>query len=377
MASGKVVADMTEMQDQPKKCRSMQDELVQNGQDQPVQSEPMQSQQMQEQPGKYRLYGVAVAFTLIVGFSFFGIKKCALYADPLEILAYRYITALIGVAIWMAARRMTGKAPMKDQGRPKIHLYQTAAFYILFMIFQVVAMFFATSIEGAIVFTMVPIFAKIIGRIVLGEKSTLMQNLFMAVTVAALAALVILNATDIDLNAKGLALMTASSIFMACNNVSARYIRDVFRPIEITKCIAMGGFPIFTVAALARSAYQGNIADFFEPLAHPEFVVWAVFLGVGCILLSAQFMSYMLAHMQIIQSTAFNSASTLVSIIAGALLLGEPLYWYHYLCGSVILAGVIGLTLAPADAGNSGKSLGGSMNHGERMDHKESADESD
>ena len=42
---------------------------------------------------------------------------------------------------------------------------------------------------------------------------------------------------------------------------------------------------------------------------------------------------------------------------AGALILGEPLYWYHYICGVLILGGVIGLTLAPAEAANSGKSL--------------------
>jgi len=64
-----------------------------------------------------------------------------------------------------------------------------------------------------------------------------------------------------------------------------------------------------------------------------------------------------LAHMEIIQSTVFNSSSTLVSIIAGALILGEPLRWYHFLCGALILAGVMGLILAPAKAENAGKSL--------------------
>lgn len=68
-------------------------------------------------------------------------------------------------------------------------------------------------------------------------------------------------------------------------------------------------------------------------------------------------MAYMLAHMEIIQSSIFNSASTLLSIIAGALILGEPLYWYHYICGAIIITGVIGLTLAPTDAKNAGKSL--------------------
>ena len=59
----------------------------------------------------------------------------------------------------------------------------TAVFYIAFMILQILSMFFATSIEGAIVFAMSPIFAKIIGRIVLGERSTRLQMLFIVMTV--------------------------------------------------------------------------------------------------------------------------------------------------------------------------------------------------
>ena len=113
----------------------------------------------------------------------------------------------------------------------------------------------------------------------------------------------------------------------------------------------------FFGAALVRAVITGDVAGLFEPLTHPTFVIWASFLGVFCILLSAQFMAYMLSHMQIVQSTAFNSASTLISIIAGALILGEPLYWYPYVCGALILAGVVGLTLAPAVESNSGKSL--------------------
>lgn len=327
------------------------EDVKRRGKETPVVSET------QNRPSKWKLYTVAAAFTLSVGFSFYGIKKCVPYADSLEILAYRYMAALIGVIVWLAVMRAMGKAPEKVPGRPKLRLYQTAAFYILFMILQIVAMFFATSIEGAIVYAMTPIFAKIVGRIALGERSTRMQNLFVSLTVAALVVLVVLNATDIHLNATGLVMMIISSIFMACNNVSARYVRGVFKPIEITKCIAMGGFPIFVGAALIRAAVRGDILDFFEPLTHPDFVIWVAFLGICNILLSAQFMAYMLAHMQIVQSTIFSSASTFVSIIAGALLLGEPLYWYHYLCSVLIIIGVVGLALAPADEKNSGKSL--------------------
>ena len=305
----------------------------------------------------WKLYLVGATFALSIGFSFFGIKKCVPYADTLVLLAYRYMAALIGVVAFTAVSKALGMYPKAEPGRPRIRLYQTAAFYMAFMILQIMAMYFTTSIEGAIVYAMVPIFAKIIGRFTLGEKSTWLQNFFVVMTVSALIVLIVLNAADINMNVTGLIIMTVSSLFMACQNVSARYVRGVFAPIEITTCIAVGGFVIFYGAAVVRALVTGDLYGLFEPLKHAQFVIWASFLGIFCILLSAQFMAYMLSHMQIVQSTAFNSASTLISIIAGALILGEPLYWYHYVCGALILAGVVGLTLAPAVESNSGKSL--------------------
>ena len=305
----------------------------------------------------WKLYSAGAIFALSIGFSFFGIKKCVPYADTLEVLAYRFAASLIGVIIFVSILKALGRYPKAEPGRPKGRLYQTAAFYLAFMVLQILAMYFATSIEGAIVYAMVPIFAKIIGRITLGEKSTPLQNFFVIMTVAALIVLIILNATDIHLNVTGLIIMTISSIFMGCQNVSARYVRGVFAPIEITVCISVGGFVLFYGAALIRALARHDLASLFEPLTHPQFVIWVSFLGVFCIVLSAQFMSFMLAHMEIIQCTVFSSASTMISIIAGALILGEPLNWYHYICGALILAGVIGLALAPAKAENSGKSL--------------------
>ena len=310
---------------------------------------------------KLKLFIVEFVFIVSIGFSFFGIKKCVPYADSIEILAYRYLAAMIGVGVWFGVLKLMGKSPERDKSRPYKRLYFTATFYILFMIFQIIAMFFASSIEGAIIYAMVPIFAKIIGRFALGEKSTMLQNIFMAVTVAVLVVLIILNATDISLNLTGIILMTISSICMAINNVSTRYIRGVFKPIEITRAISCGGFPVFAVAAIVKAAMSGDVMSVFEPLKHGEFIIWASFLGVFCILLSAQFVAFMLSHIQIVQMTAVNSMSTLVSIIAGVLILGEPLYWYHYLCGALILVGVIGLAAAPVRKDFDGRSLGDNM----------------
>lgn len=312
----------------------------------------------EKQTSKVKLYTVALIYTFSIGFSFLAIKKCVPYADSLTILAYRYDFALLGVIVWFAVCRLLGKRQEQPGDRPKSKLYLTAGFYIGFMILQITAMFFATSVEGAIVFAVVPIFAKIIARIFLGERSTVLQNIFVVVTVSALIVLIVLEATSLTMSLTGIIIMLAASISMAISNVFMRYVRGTFQPIEITRTIAIGGFILFNAIVWIRAVAKGDVQGLLEPVTHPQFLISIAFLGIFCILLSAQFMAYMLAHMEIVQSTIFGNASTAISILAGAVLLGEPLTIVHIICALLILTGVVGLSLAPAPAENSGKKLG-------------------
>lgn len=212
----------------------------------------------EKQASKVKLYTVALIYTFSIGFSFLAIKKCVPYADSLTILAYRYDFALLGVIVWFSVCRLLGKQQKQPKDRPKSKLYLTAGFYVGFMILQITAMFFATSVEGAIVFAVVPIFAKIIARIFLGEKSTILQNIFVVITVAALIVLIILEATNLTMSLTGIILMLAASISMAISNVFMRYVRGTFQPIEITRTIAIGGFVLFNIIVWIRAAIKGE-----------------------------------------------------------------------------------------------------------------------
>lgn len=101
--------------------------------------------------------------------------------------------------------------------------------------------------------------------------------MFVVITVAALIVLIVLNATDISLDVKGIILMTVSTFFFACQNVSARYVRGVFKPIEITAYIAAGGTVVFVAASLVRACLKGNLPELLEPLRHMDFVIWISF----------------------------------------------------------------------------------------------------
>lgn len=304
-----------------------------------------------------KIYSAALLYSISIGFSFYGIKMCVPYGDTLTILSFRYMWALIGAILWIAVTYAMGIYRPSNLKIPKRNLILTAGFYVLFMILQVLAMFFATSIEGSIIFALVPIVAKLISRFFLGEKSTWLQNLFVSITVAALIIMIVLNATDVKMSLPGIIIMLFSSISLATSNVFMRYVRGVFKPVEITVTIGIIGFVIFNGANVIRHIAAGNLSEYFEPFKHSQFTIWVIYLGIFCILVSAQSVAYMMSKLPVLQTTIWSNISTAISICAGAILLGEPLRWFHIVCAVLIISGVIGLSVAPPPKDTESKKM--------------------
>lgn len=286
-----------------------------------------------------KAYCCAVFFSVLVGFSFLGIKTCVPHADSLHILVHRFNFALLALVLLAVFKVI--KIELK--GKPKKNLILTAGFYIGFMLFQVVGLYYATSIEGSIIFAMVPIMVQIIAAVFLGEKSNWLQNVFVCVSVAALIVMVVLGSTEISFSPLGIILLFISSILMALNNVFMRYVRNQYKPIEISAAIIIGGFVVFNILFFINGFISPEQRGYFEPFQYTEFIVATFYLGVGCILLSAQIMAYMQSKLQAAKASVFGNVSTAISIVAGAAILGEPLYTYHIICTVLIIAGAVGL----------------------------------
>lgn len=291
-------------------------------------------------------YIAAVCFSVAVGFSFLGIKTCTPFADTLTILTHRYNWALIAVLVFILYDRLRGHR-IEIKGKPKRNLFITALFYILFMAIQTFGLRFATSIESAILFAIVPIIVKIIASIFLGEKSGIMQTVFVCISVAAVIAMIVIGATDIRMNIWAMLILSVSSICMALSNVFMRYVREQYRPIEITAMISLMGFVVFNAAYIVRGISQGTLNQYFDLITNVKFEFAVFYLGTACILLSSQLMAYVLRYLEAVKGTIFGNVSTAISIIAGVVVLGEPLKAYHIICAALIVVGVLGISLWP------------------------------
>lgn len=282
-----------------------------------------------------------VVFSLLVGFSFLSVKVCIQVASTIEILAFRYDFAFIGVLALVIFK--VAKPEMK--GKRPTALLLSAGFYIAFMIIQAVGLIFSTSIESAIIFSIIPIIARIIAGFFLKEKSTLRQNIFVVLSVAALIFMIVMSAGDLTANVAGIAILIVSSVCMALSNVLMRYVRTEFNPFSVTFLISAIGFAAFNAGYIFYMLYMsGSAAGYFAPCMDIRFIVATAYLGIPCIVISSWLMSYMLAHMEAIKATIFGNLSTAVSITAGIAVLREPFAIYDLICILMIIAGVIGVS---------------------------------
>lgn len=289
------------------------------------------------------VYGAAILFSFIVGFSFLAVKVSMAMSTPLEILAHRYNFAAVAALIPLALGR--SKVDLADKAKKKLIL--TVVFYLGFMAFQAYGLVFATSIESGIIFAIVPIFAKIIAYFYLGEKGTLKQNIFILLSISAVIAMFVFSVQDFQgVSITGLILLFISSILMALSNVFMRGVRSEYNPYTIAFSIALGGCLLFNMIALITGLVSGGPLQYFAPLLHWEFILATAFLGILSTMLSSQLAAYMLANMEAVKATIFGNLSTAISIVAGVVFLREPLYMYHIICTVLIVMGVVGTSLS-------------------------------
>lgn len=298
---------------------------------------------MQEkQESLKKVYIVAVIFSTLIGFSFLGVKICIKYANTIQILVHRYNVAFFAMLILV----LTGIVKVRFKGKSRKNIIITAGGYIVFMALQTWGLMYATSIVGSIMFAVIPIMAKILAGILLGEKSTLIENIFVSLSVASLIFMIVMGAGELTFSIPGVIILVLSSISMALSNVYMRFVRNEYSPWEICFMITAIGFVLFNFVYLIYAVRGGSYRSYFEPFLHKEFIFAVSYLAIACIIASSTLVAYMLRYLPAVKATIFGNVSTMISIIAGVIVLGEPLKCYHIICAVLIILGVVGLSVS-------------------------------
>ncbi|WP_410770287.1 DMT family transporter [Fontibacillus sp. BL9] len=285
-------------------------------------------------------YFFAVINAVIIGLSFLFAKIALDYAGPLDTLAFRFASSFLVISVPVAL----GWVKLDYRGKPLYKVLLLATMYPLgFFSLQAFGLQHATSAEGGILYAFTPVVTMIVASLFLKEKTTILQKLSIFLSVFGVVFIFVMKGSRIDLsNLMGISLLLLTCVAFAGYTVMARSLSKQFSPAEITYLMMGIGFIVFLAISFINHAAAGTFHRLLTPLSGGTFIVSILFLGVVSSLVTALLSNYILSKMEAAKMSVFSNLSTLVSMAAGAIFLGEEVTVYHLIGSVMIISGVIG-----------------------------------
>ena len=293
-------------------------------------------------------YIAAMGMVMALGLTFL-FSKVALDggATSMVILSLRFSFAAI--TLWIL--KLLKLIQINLKGRDIRELLILALPYpIMGFTFEMMGLQYASTAQGGIMVSLLPVMASILGVFILREKPRIWQWMFVFCSVIGVLinTLGARNQGDTG-NLLGAILFLIANFGGALNNVLSRKASRRFRPVEISFVMACCGAVVFTAVAVIQGLLQGQLAAYYAG----AFSSWPVFgsifyLGVAASGLGFFCMNYTLSRLSTVKASVFTNLAAVVSILAGVVFLHEPLHSYQIFSAIFILAGVIGTNLCGA-----------------------------
>jgi drug/metabolite transporter (DMT)-like permease len=172
---------------------------------------------------------------------------------------------------------------------------------------------------------------------------TSVQAFFVVLSVSGILMIFTRNSPSFDGRFLGTILLFLSALSSALFTIVLKKTVSKLSIYELTFIILLVGFTVFnTVYIFEQYESQGFVLDYLRPFGSLSYTLGILYLSLFASLGSTFVSNYAIQDLSPPQFSVFSNLSTLISIIAGALILHESLSPAHYLGSAFILAGVIG-----------------------------------
>ena len=281
-----------------------------------------------------------VIYAIIFGFTFMFSKVALDYVRPIGLIAYRFLIAIIVLEIL----RWFKVIHIRFEKKHFKHLFLVALFQpILYFIFETFGIRLTTSGEAGMMIALIPIFVTILSSVILKEAPKKIQIFFILLSVSGVLFIQIMKSSSgLDVNLWGLLLLLGAVISAALFNIASRNASKTLKPYELTYFMMLGGALVFNTLYIIQLSIESRLGDYFTNLSHLELVVPILYLGVIASIGGFFLVNFALSKVPAHVSSIYANLSTIVAIIAGAWLLNEKLYYYHFIGAFMIIIGVYG-----------------------------------
>ena len=293
----------------------------------------------------------ALLASVIFGLSFMFSALALAVTEPAVLLAFRFVMAFAAMSLLIGVNALVGQLRGRPlfafslRGKPVGSLLLLGLVQpVLYFYCESYGILYTSSAVAGTIIAVVPIACILMDVLVLHEKVTRRQVLCAALCIVGVALIYMGGETRVSL--LGLALLLLTVACDAAYYTLSHRAAQRFTALEVTYVMFTVGMVVFVPAALIKGV--GHMAETFLPtIQSGKFWLAVVFLGVISSVGAYFLLNSANAHLSVSEASLFSNITTVVSVLAGVLLLREPFGIWQILGVVLILVCVYAATALP------------------------------
>ncbi|MEA4945959.1 MAG: DMT family transporter [Oscillospiraceae bacterium] len=280
----------------------------------------------------------AVGVHGIWGFSFLASKYAQMAATPFVVLMYRFdIACLVLTLPWLLGRQTVHLKGKNVRGLLLLGLCEP----VIYFIGEQYGVRYTSSAFSGVMIAVIPIVTLMMAAVLLRERPAPLQWVFSAVSIGGVIAITLMAGGGGEITAAGVGFLVLAVLSGSAYAVVSRAISDDFSAYERSLVMQLMGAVFYTAAALIEN--RADLSRLAAPLASRGFVFGVLYLALGASAAGYMLYNYAVASAPIANVSSLCNLTTVLSVVAGVVVLGEPFSFGSFVALAVILAGIWGV----------------------------------
>lgn len=279
----------------------------------------------------------ALGCEALYGLSYIFTKQATASASPIALLGWRFLIAFVVMSALIVFKVIR----VNFRGKKWRPLLLVALFDpVLYFIGETFGISHTTASESGVFLACIPVAALLASALVLRKYPTRQQVGGILLTLVGVVVTVLAAGASASLDLIGYLFLLLAVVTYALYSV---YVEKAaaFSGIEITYIMLAAGAAVFGAMALGDAGAHGQLAALLRLPAHnAAFTVAVLYQGIGSSVLALFLSNYAIAQIGVNKTASFIGVSTVVSIVAGVLVLGEAFSGPQLLGAAIIILGV-------------------------------------
>lgn len=277
--------------------------------------------------GSEALYGLSYIFT----------KTATNDATPLALLGWRFLIAFLV----MSALILTKVIHVNFSGKKLMPVLLISLFDpVLYFIGETFGISHTSASESGVFLACIPVAALIASTVMLHKRPSRQQVIGILITLIGVLITVLASNATTSLSIIGYLFLLLAVCSYALYTVFVEKAVD-FTGIEATYMMLIAGALVFVALALTEAKLNHSLTSLITlPMTDTAFLTAVLYQAIGSSVLALFLSNYAIAKVGVNRAASFIGISTVVSIIAGVLFLGEHFGGYQIIGAVIIITGV-------------------------------------